>query len=79
MFAREHFTGAAETGLNLVDNEKNSMFSAKVLKHRQIFWRRHDVSSLALNGLDEHRRNFLGEDFMLEENFFDDPNGFEST
>src|SRR4029079_7499301 len=53
MFACEHFTGAAEAGLNLVDNKKNSMFSTEVLKHRQIFRGRYDVASLALDRLYE--------------------------
>ena len=65
--------------MNLVDDKKNSMFSAEVLKHRQIFRRRHDISALALDRLDENRRDFLGKDFMAEENFFDDLNRFESA
>ena len=69
MFACEHFTGAAEAGLNLVDNKKNSMFSTEVLKHRQIFRGRYDVASLALDRLYEDRCEFVGGHFVPKQSF----------
>src|SRR5688572_8622660 len=79
VFAREHFSRAAETGLNFVGHQKYAVLSAKFLEHRQILRRRHDVAAFTLDRLDENRRHFFRSNFITKKHLFYHANAFNAA
>ena len=53
MLEGEHFSGASETRLNLVDNQQNPVLVADRAQFFQISGGGNDDAGLALNGLDQ--------------------------
>src|SRR5688500_12938807 len=79
VFAREHFAGAAEAGLNLIEYQENSVFSAKLLKHRQEFRRRHNVTTNTFYRFDENRRHFVRLDLVAKSNLLQHIHALDAT
>ena len=60
MIGGEHFSGAAHTTLNFIDDEQDPMFVTDATQAtEESFWRR-DVSSFALHWFDHDGGHFFG-------------------
>src|SRR5690242_12009575 len=60
MLDGEHFSRAAETRLNLVDDQQHAVLVADAPQHREKSLTRDAVSPFPLNRLDQDRSHFLG-------------------
>src|SRR5258708_13404265 len=66
MLRSEPFSGAADPGLNFIDDENNAVLAADVVKDAEVVLRGHDKSAFAKHRLGNHRRDRLGRDNPFE-------------
>src|ERR1700681_3005400 len=66
MLRSEPFSGAADSGLDFIRDENNSVLAADVVKDAEVVPRRHDKSAFAKHWLGNHRRDGLGRDNPFE-------------
>src|SRR5579864_1746111 len=59
MLVAKQFAGAAHTGLDFVDDEKQVLAVAQVAQTRQVVLARHHDTALALNSLDHYRDRLI--------------------
>ena len=60
VFRSEHLSRSAHPALDLVKDEQDSMLIAELAQTRQEVGGRHNVAALALDRLDEDRRQLIG-------------------
>ena len=67
VFDREQLARAAEAGLDLVDDHHDAVLVADLAQLRKEAGRRRVEATLALHGLDDHRRDALRLEIRLEQ------------
>ncbi len=68
----EHLPRPPHAGLHFVDDEQDAVLGRQLPQPLQERRRRHEVSALALDRLDDDRRDFVGRDEVREELIFDE-------
>src|SRR5260370_38661049 len=66
MLRSKPFSGAADSGLNFIGDEKNAVLAAHVVEDAEVVPRRHDKTTFAKHGLGNQRRDGLGSNNPLE-------------
>ena len=68
----EHPAGPAHAGLHFVDDEQDAVLRRQLAQPLQERRRRDEVAALALDGLDDDGRDFVGRDEVREELILDE-------
>ena len=69
MFARKPFSGAAEAGVNFVENQQRAEFVAQFPEQRQKFRRRNVDAAARLNRFDENRADPFAAEKLADAGF----------